>query len=183
LNLWSRVEEGHPTSIWLSARSGATRDSLIADFRSQLLERGARCAAVSPKAGHYLPLVLERDVAESLWPVPGAAGVNPEHREAIEAFSRGEEVAPTALRRAVADLLDAVAEEGPLAIFVPSPRTYSQQALRTLVSTVGMAHRRPILLLMADRRGVPPISPQCLVVTVDDADSPGRTGASLAAVR
>jgi DNA-binding winged helix-turn-helix (wHTH) protein len=180
LDLWRRVLSGNPMSIWLSASGDAARGSVITAFLERVAEGKAAIARLARGDGSYLPFALERDLAQALCPLPGAAGVSPEHQMALDAFTRGEYVAPTALRAALRDLLDAVSEEAPLLIALPMPGAYSRRALQDLVALVAQLAPRPMLLLLADRLGAPPISAQCLAVTVDGG---GADGSPLLALR
>lgn len=174
-DLRRRSASGTPMTIWCTGRGYHRMRSVTEHFAASAAAEGARVARLGRNTEPYAPFTLERDLADALWSLPGAAGVNPEHRQALASFVAGQTVPSTRLRLAVRDLLDAVASDGPLVIILEHPERYSRQALSELVALIGQSQGHPILQLLVDYEGLPPISPLCLVVSVGEPSDDGRS--------
>ena len=160
--LWQRARAGSPVSAWLPHALDPSSRELLADVASGCRKDGGRVAQVVSRGPWYQPYALERDLAGVLWEMPGAAGVRPEHREAMERLAAGQRAQPLLLRTAILDLISAVAEDAPIMVQLEEPERYSTEALRELVGELSVQPTCPVLLVLAARDGAAPTSGLCL---------------------
>lgn len=167
--LWAIAQQGIPVSAWLPQSLAPAPRRTIDGFVDECRSVGGRIAQVRTRGPDYLPYALERDLAAVLWEMPGAAGVLPEHRDAIDRVAAGQRAQPSVLRSAILDLIAAVAEDAPLLLCLEEPERYSTGALTGLVSGLTTQAECPVLLLLAAREGMQPISPLCVEMPRDRA--------------
>ena len=167
--LWAIAQQGIPVSAWLSESLAAAPRRTIDGFAEECRSGGGRIAQVRTRGPDYLPYALERDLAAVLWELPGAAGVLPEHRDAIDRVSSGQRAQPSVLRSAILDLIAAVAEDAPLLLCLEEPERYSTGAVSGLVSGLTTQAQCPVLLLLAARNGMKPVSPLCVAMPRESA--------------
>jgi hypothetical protein len=159
--------QGIPLVVWAMGRPETEVRSVVDSFAAACGAQGARVAAVPRRPGAgYARFALERELAEVLWPLPGAAGIKPAFHEALVRLQRGLAVESTLLRDAMVDLMSAVAENGPLVLTVGDPGRYSLGALTSLISELTTLRDRPILLVVAEHSGVRPVHTHCIEVPV-----------------
>ncbi len=165
VQLWRLSTHGIPTIVWAAGRPETALRARLADFTSRCQANGASVAVVPRRLGPGYPrFTLERELAEVLWPLPGGAGITPEHREVLENLVRGNVSDHALLRSATLDLMSAVAENAPLVIVLSDPARYAIGTLTALVADLGGMRNCPILLVVADHAGVRPVSASCIEV-------------------
>lgn len=175
--LFRLSQQGIPLTIWATGRPEVELRSAVHEFAAACRDKGAIVAAVSRRAGvGYARFALENELAEVLWPLPGAAGITPDHRDALDALSTGGTVAPGLIREAILDLIAAVAENQPLVMTLGDPGRYSLGALSSLVEDLAGLRDRSVMLVIAEHSGVRPVHTLCIEVPV----SSGRRHASAA---
>lgn len=162
--LWAIAKQGIPVSAWLPESLAPAPRRTIEGFVDECRSVGGRIAQVRTNGPDYMPYALERDLAAVLWEMPGAAGVLPEHRDAIDRVAAGQRAQPSILRSAILDLIAAVADDAPLLLCLEEPERYSTGALTGLVSGLTSQSECPVLLLLAAREGMKPISPLCVAM-------------------
>jgi hypothetical protein len=162
--LWAIARQGIPVSAWLPESLAPEPRRTIDGFVDECRSVGGRVAQVRTSGSDYMPYALERDLAAVLWEMPGAAGVLPEHRDAIDRVAAGQRAQPSILRSAILDLISAVAEDAPLVLCVEEPERYSTGAVTGLVSGLTSRSECPVLLLLAARNGMQAISPLCVAM-------------------
>lgn len=163
--LYRLSAHGIPVTVWATGRSEHELQHQVERFAQSCLAQGACVAAVPRRPGMgYLRSALERDLAEALWPLPGAVGIKPEHRAALDGVARDLPVEYGLLRTALTDLIAAVAENAPLVITLGDPGRYSSEALATLVTDLVALRDRAVMLLLADYAGGRPVHSTCIEV-------------------
>lgn len=183
--LYRLSAHGIPVTVWLTGRPESDLRQAVDGFAEACRANGACVAAVNRRPGvGYARSALERDIAEMLWPLPGAAGIKPEHRAALDRIARGFPVEHGLLRSAAMDLISAVAENAPLLITMGDPGRYSLGALSSLVGDLAALRDRAVMLLVAEHSGVRPVHSLCIEVPLagtSPAASASRTRAPRAA--
>jgi len=165
---WAVVKSGHFRHIHVSAPPGFGKSRLLRDVFTRLRASGARATWVSALAGdRHLAYGLASDIVGTLGQLSGASGVstaaasslislNPKLSSSFSAVtdrSEGEE----ALRRrvhAMTELLEAIADEAPIALFVDDMHwsdAISRQLLKSAFSRIGDCR----ILLVTSGRTVP----------------------------
>jgi hypothetical protein len=163
--LYRLSAHGIPVSVWATGRPESELRQSVERFAESCRAQGACVAAVHRRPGvGYARSALERDLAEVIWPLPGAAGIKPDHRGALDRVARGMPVEHGLLRAAIMDLISAVAENAPLVITMGDPGRYSLGALSTLVSDLAALRDRAVMLLVAEHSGVRPVHSLCIEV-------------------
>lgn len=130
---WERVSTGRLSTIALRGSAGLGKTRLLSEFRSRLEELGAPVVTVEARpADRDLPYALIADLAQRLAGLPGALGISSASaslllelapqlssvfRHAPAARSSSDEMLRQRML-AVAELVQATAEEQPLAILV-----------------------------------------------------------------
>lgn len=171
--LYRLSSHGIPVTVWLTGRPESALRHSVDEFAKAVRTHGACVASVHRRAGvGYARSALERDLAEVIWPLPGAAGIKPEHHAALDRVARGFSVEHGLLRSAVLDLIAAVAENAPLVITMGDPGRYSLGALTSLVSDLAALRDRAVMLLMAEHSGMRPVHSLCIEVPLTGASLP-----------
>jgi hypothetical protein len=184
--LYRLSSHGIPVSVWFTGRPESDLRQAVDSFGQACRAQGACVASVHRRPGvGYSRSALERDLAEVIWPLPGAAGIKPEHHLTLDRVMKGMSVEHGILRSAILDLVTAVAENAPLVITMGDPGRYSLGALSSLVSDLAALRDRAVMLLVAEHSGVRPVHSLCIEVplagTVAPAPVPQRVRASRAA--
>lgn len=170
--LYRLSSHGIPVTVWFTGRPESDLRQAVDGFAESCRAHGACVAAVHRRPGvGYARSALERDIAEVIWPLPGAAGIRPEHRAALDRVTRGFPVEHGLLRSAALDLISAVAENAPLLITMGDPGRYSLGALSSLVSDLAALRDRAVMLLVAEHSGVRPVHSLCIEVPLAGASS------------
>jgi hypothetical protein len=168
--LYRLSSHGIPVTVWATGRPESELRQSVDSFAESCRAQGACVAAVHRRPGvGYVRSALERDLAEVLWPLPGAAGIKPEHHAALDRVAKGMSVEHGLLRSATLDLIAAVAENAPLVITMGDPGRYSLGALSTLVTDLAALRDRAVLLLVAEHSGVRPVHSLCIEVPLTSA--------------
>lgn len=163
--LYRLSSHGIPLTVWVTGRPESALRRAVDGFASECRIQGACIAAVTRRPGAgYARDALERDLAEAIWPLPGAAGIKPEHHLVLNRMTQGFSVDAAVLRAATLDLIAAVAENAPLVITLGNPGRYSLAALSSLVSELAALRYRAVLLVVAEHSGVRPVHPLCIEV-------------------
>jgi hypothetical protein len=170
--LYRLSSHGIPVTVWATGRPESALRQAVDGFAEACRMQGACVAAVHRRPGvGYTRAALERDLAEVIWPLPGAAGIRPEHHSTLERASKGLPVDYGLLRSATLDLIAAVAENAPLVITMGDPGRYSLGALSTLVSDLAALRDRAVMLVVAEHSGVRPVHSLCIEVPLAGASA------------
>ncbi len=156
---------GQPHCVVVSGDAGIGKTRLVTEFASLAMLRGANLSrtAAQPHDVHR-PLGAFVDLVPSLLRLPGALGCSPAAIESLRRLTTHDadltvpipsspeiEALEFAISRAIADLVDAVANERPLVLIVDDAQWLdrpSQQALSALSLT---ARTRRVLVLVTTR--------------------------------
>ncbi len=167
--------QGIPLVVWAMGRPEAEVRRGVEEFAASCQAQGASLAAVPRRVGAgYVRFALERELAEVLWPLPGAAGIKPDLHDALVRLQRGIAVESQLLRDAIVDLIAAISENGPLVITLGDPGRYSLGALTALIAELTALRDRPVLLVVAEHSGVRPVHSSCIEVHVGSAHGPAH---------
>ncbi len=157
--------QGIPLAVWVMGRPEVELRHGVEEFVSACQAQGASVAAVPRRAGAgYARFALERELAEVLWPLPGAAGLKPDFHTALVRLQRGFSVESALLRESIVDLIAAISENGPLVITLGDPGRYSLGALTGLVTELTALRDRPVLFMVTEHSGVRPVHSACIEV-------------------
>jgi hypothetical protein len=171
--LFRLSSHGIPVTVWFTGRPESELRQSVEEFAQACRTQGACVASVHRRPGvGYARSALERDLAEVIWPLPGAAGIKPEHHAALDRVSKGLSVEHGLLRSATLDLIAAVAENAPLLITLGDPGRYSLGALSTLVNDLAALRDRAVMLVVAEHSGVRPVHSLCIEVPLTGAPAP-----------
>lgn len=163
--LYRLSSHGIPVTVWVSGRPESELRRAVNEFASDCRIQGGSVAAVARRPGvGYVRHALERDLAEAIWPLPGAAGIKPDHHLVLDRVTQGFPVDTALLRTATLDLIAAVAENAPLVITLGNPGRYSLGALSSLVSDLAALRDRAVMLVVAEHSGVRPVHSLCIEV-------------------
>ena len=165
---WARVKSGHFIHFHVTAPPGIGKTRLIRDVFTRLRASGARAIWISAIAGEKrLAYALASDVAAKIGQLSGASGVSSAAASSLVALnpklsssfavnadrSEGEE----ALRRrvhAINELLEAVADEKPIAIFIDDVH-WADPSTRQLLKSAFSRIADCRILLVTSARAVP----------------------------
>lgn len=163
--LYRLSSHGIPVTVWVTGRPESELRRAVDSFASECRLQGACVAVVTRRPGAgYARYALERDLSEAIWPIPGAAGVKPEHRGVLDRAANGHPVDHDLLRNALLDLIAAVAENAPLVITLGNPGRYSVGALTSFVSELAALRDRAVMLVVAEHSGMSPVNALCIEV-------------------
>lgn len=162
---WDEVRRGQARQVHLSAPAGLGKSRLLRDAAARLRASGARVVEVRATPGERdIPYALAGVLAAALIEAPGALGVAPASAASLVALNPAlssrlavaadASVGDEALRRrmqAVQDLLEAVADEQPVAILLDDLHWSDAASIRLIEGVISRLERTPVLVLSAAR--------------------------------
>lgn len=164
---WDSARAGKPTHVHVLAPAGLGKTRLLTDVHARLRATRARTLFVRASLGaRDIPFGLAGDLAEALARLPGASGISTGSARALVALNPAlsasypaavPDVAgdpADALRRrtvAVRELVMAVAEEQPIAIFVDDVQWADARSRQLLASVLGGLEHARVLAVTASR--------------------------------
>ena len=166
LGAWQAAVGGGGRAVVVRGAAGIGKTRLLQDFHDRLAGMGARTVVVRARpADRDLPFGLVAALAESLGRLPGAVGVSPAAAAALvdlapslSSLFSGTERAPRdpdellRLRTlALAELLQAAAEESPTAVLVDDLHWADEASRQVLRSLSGRVTGLPVLLVLTLR--------------------------------
>ncbi len=165
LNAWDEARAGRLRVVRITAAPGLGKSRLMEDFRARLRSLRARTSFVrATQWQRDVPYALAGDLISSLARLPGARGIAPPSGAALVALNPAVPVnistpadtatGTEALRRralAVKDLLNAVSDENPLALFVDDFHWADPTSKALLSMALGGLDASRILVVIAAR--------------------------------
>ncbi|HEU4630613.1 MAG TPA: AAA family ATPase, partial [Gemmatimonadaceae bacterium] len=159
----ARAGDGHTVLVWGEPGIGKTR--LLAEFAQMALLEGAQVPRIACQERDVeRPLSLFVDAVPLLQALPGALGIAPESVEHLRrltahdpevlepsAATREAELLFAGVRRAIFDLVDAVASEAPLVLVCEDVHWLDAQSWRVLRELAATLPGRPVLLVLSSR--------------------------------
>jgi DNA-binding SARP family transcriptional activator len=199
---WEAARGGKTTHVHLLAPAGLGKTRLLMDVNARLRATRVRTVFIRASLGaRDIPFGLAGDLAEALAQLPGASGISTGSARTLVALNPALSASyPAALpdaaggtadatrRRAVAvrELVAAVAEEQPLAIFIDDMQWADVRSRQLVASMVAALERSRVLVVSASRPTVDAIAPEEGSPTIRlsplDAASVGALLASIAAL-
>ncbi len=163
LGAWRRASSGRGRVVALVGGAGLGKTRLAQEFQRRLSDIGARWVAVAARpADRDLSFSLVASLVETLARLPGAVGVSPGSAAALvdlvpalSSIFQGQERprhGPEDLLRiralALAELFQAVTEDGPIAVLVDDLH-WADESSRQILATVGerLANQHLLLVL------------------------------------
>lgn len=189
LGAWHRAKGGDGRTVLVQSPAGVGKTRLLRDFGTRLFATGAEQVAVRARpADRDLPYSLIASLAETLGNRPGARAISPAAAATLvdlaPALSNWFPAAPPPLRTgdellrvrtmALAELVEAVADEQPLAIVVDDLHWSDDQSRVILASLGDRLVEHPVLFVLATR---PPglgsaVSPTAQVIDLEPLSIP-----------
>jgi len=175
---WEQARLGPAAHVLITAPAGLGKSRLLHDVHARLKTLGARTVLVRANPGERdLPFALAADLAGALGELPGAAAIPPAAAGTLVALNpalsaRFTATAPAdsgdqVLQRgiALAELVNAVAYEAPVAILVDDLHWADPQSTRVVAALLPRITTARALVIMAsrhdrDRALVPPSATQ-----------------------
>ena len=170
LACWESARVGQSTHVHVLAPAGVGKTRLLTDVDARLRATRARTLFVRASlGGRDIPFGLAGDLAEGLARLPGASGISTGSARALVALNPALSVSypaalpdaggdqSDALRRrtvAVRELIAAVAEEHPIAVFVDDMQWADTRSRQLIAGVVGALERVRVLMVTASRPGV-----------------------------
>jgi DNA-binding SARP family transcriptional activator len=162
---WGEVRRGRARHFSVTAPPGLGKTRLLADVRARLRAGGARVVYLrASPGGRRIAFSFASDLAKALGSLPGAAGIPPGAAASLVALhpslSSGFAVAADdatgdeALRRrtiALAELVEAVAENAPLALLLDDLHWLDPSSRDALSGMLPGAEESRVLLVTASR--------------------------------
>lgn len=162
---FQRVRQGTGQALLVWGDQGIGKSRLLGEFASLATLDGARVVRVPCQSRDVdRPLSVFVDGVPELLALPGALGCAPESMGYLKrltdhdpdmlepsAETREAELLFAGVRRAILDLLDAVAGESPLLLWIEDAHWLDQQSWRVLREVIDWLPPRPILLLLTSR--------------------------------
>jgi len=163
LGAWRRASSGRGRVVVLLGGAGLGKTRLAQEFQRRLSDAGARWVAVAARpADRDLPFALVASLVEALARLSGGVGVSPgtaaalvDLVPALSSLYLGHERprhGPEDLLRiralALAELMQAVTDDGPIAVLVDDLH-WADESSRKIMATVGerLANQRVLLVL------------------------------------
>ena len=199
LRSWEAARAGKSTHVHVLAPAGLGKTRLLTDVHARLRATRARTLFVRASFGaRDIPFGLAGDLAEALARLPGASGISTGSARALvslnPALSASYSVAvpdtagdpaDTLRRRALAirELISAVAEEQPVAIFVDDVQWADVRSRQLIASVFGALERARVLAVTASRPTVDALASAEQALTIRLAPlTPAAVGALVASI-
>ena len=167
LDRWEAARNGTATHVHVLAPAGLGKTRLLTDVHARLRATRARTLFVRASLGaRDIPFGLAGDLAEALARFPGASGISTGSARALVALNPSLSASFTAAlpdaagdsadalrRRAVAvrELVAAVAEEQPIAIFIDDVQWADARSRQLIASVLGALDHARVLVVTASR--------------------------------
>ncbi len=169
IGLWKRVRTGYSGSACIVGPTGIGKTRLATEFLAGVEEEGGRVARTKGYRGeHRIPLGTVTDLVRQLMPLPGAKGIGSGSEAVLRSVlpslrgnARGPEaggedaafahVHPAALADAVSDLVEAVAFEVPVIVFVDDWQWIDRESRALLGKVARRVRGPPCLFLFSER--------------------------------
>ncbi len=189
LDRWETARSGTTTHVHVLAPAGAGKTRLITDAHARLRATRARTLFVRASLGaRDIPFGLAGDLAEALARFSGASGISTGSARALVALNpalsasypaalpdAGGDSADALRRRSVAvrELISAVAEEQPIAIFIDDVQWADARSRQLIASVLGALDHARVLVVTASRPTVDVLSSgeQALTIRLAPLDS------------
>jgi len=160
---FARARAGEAQCVVLVGEAGIGKTRLAEELCTQAVLAGASVerVATQPHDTHR-PMATFADLVPKLLELPGALGCAPESISALrrltkqdsEVTNEGEtnsEVIAAAIGRAIADLIDSIASEGPLVLFVDDAQWSDERSRQTLATLAAARHARRLMFVLTSR--------------------------------
>ena len=174
LDRWEAARGGRATHVHVLAPAGLGKTRLLTDVHARLRATRARTLFVRASLGaRDIPFGLAADIAEALARYPGASGISTGSARALVALNPAlsasysaalpdatGDSADTLRRRSVAvrELIAAVAEEQPIAIFIDDVQWADARSRQMIASVLGALEHARVLVVTASRPTVDGLS-------------------------
>jgi DNA-binding SARP family transcriptional activator len=174
LDQWENARTGTATHVHVLAPAGLGKTRLLTDVHARLRATRARTLFVRASLGaRDIPFGLAGDLAEALARFPGASGISTGSARALVALNpalsasypaalpdSGGDSADALRRRSVAvrELIAAVAEEQPIAIFIDDVQWADGRSRQLIASILGALEHARVLVVTASRPTVDGLS-------------------------
>jgi DNA-binding SARP family transcriptional activator len=191
LDRWEAARNGTATHVHVLAPAGLGKTRLLTDVHARLRATRARTLFVRASLGaRDIPFGLAGDLAEALARFPGASGISTGSARALVALNPALSASyaaalpdaagdsTDALRRravAVRELIAAVAEEQPVAIFIDDVQWADARSRQLIASVLGALDHARVLVVTASRPTVDGLSSgeQALTIRLAPLDVTG----------
>ena len=197
LAAWDAARRRSGGHVHVTGAPGLGKSRLLADVRTRLRSSGARVVLVRANPGERaVSCALAADLAAALAALPGAAAVSPGSAAVLVGLNPslssryqapGDHASELdALRRreiAIAELLDAVADEQPLALLIDDVHWADDASQQIVGHLLSHAVAHPVLVVTAARPGPSSVPVQASTVSLAlEPLSAADTGALLASL-
>ncbi|HSR16292.1 MAG TPA: AAA family ATPase [Gemmatimonadales bacterium] len=176
LGAWQAAAAGAGRAVVLRGSAGIGKTRMLRDCHDRLVATGTRSLLLRARpADRDLPYGLVASLADALAHLPGAMGISPGAAAALvelspslsslfsrtEPLSRHQDELLRLRTLALAELLHAVAEESPLAVFVDDLHWADEHSRQVIGSLAARITDQPVLFLLTLRplRGGWPLPP------------------------
>ncbi|HEY0969475.1 MAG TPA: AAA family ATPase [Gemmatimonadales bacterium] len=182
------VLAGHGRAVLVHGEEGMGKSRLATEFGRMAELDGARVVSVASQARDVeRPLSVYVDLVPLLQALPGALGCSPESLEYLRRLTdhdpeviepseatREAELLFASVRRALFDLVDAVADEAPLVLCLEDAHWLDERSWRVTRDLATWFAGRPVLLLMTSR--LPHATPHAPSPSPSPSTSPAQPG-------
>jgi hypothetical protein len=199
MSAWDSARAGTACHVHVSAPAGLGKSRLLEDVAARLRASRARVVAARALPGERtLPYAFAAQVARELAALPGAAGIGGASAAALVALHPAlsstwsaepdRATGDDAMRRravALGELLDAVADEAPVALLLDDLHWADDASWRMLQSPIGRLQGQRVLVVTSARPTLTPAAHdrlRTLVLPPLDSDQVAQLVASLGAL-
>jgi DNA-binding SARP family transcriptional activator len=154
---------GEPQCVALVGEAGIGKTRLAEELCTQAVLAGAGVEriATQPHDTHR-PMATFADLVPKLLELPGALGCSPESILALRRLTKQDseiagrseansEVIAAAIGRAISDLIDSLANEAPLLLFVDDAQWIDERSRQTLATLTSVRHARRLMIVVTSR--------------------------------
>ncbi|MGH7619601.1 MAG: ATP-binding protein [Gemmatimonadaceae bacterium] len=162
---FERAKAGEAQCAVIVGEAGIGKTRLAEEMCTQAVLAGASVARVATQPHDvHRPMATFADLVPKLLELPGALGCAPESMTALRRLTTSEsdavrsgpnesnsEIVAGAISRALADLVDAIATEAPLVIFVDDAQWTDERSRQTVAALSAARHARRLLIVLTSR--------------------------------